>query len=382
VIKIIIPKIGVSRRVRAQRNEIKNNPTQGCSTLKETSLEQAISKLPGRLLAAGLFVLFANNSVAGPIKNAPRDDCNSLGDLSAPAMPSTPARLVIIIDDLGNSFKRGQAALSLPGKLNYAVMPFTPHGKKLASVAVNNGKEVMLHAPMSTQDQLPLGHGGLTPDLSREEFRTALNAALEQFPQIVGINNHMGSDLTQRRPQMAWVMQELRNRDLYFVDSRTSQRSVAARVAQEYSVPNLSRNVFLDNVRKREAVHRQFREAVTRAKSNGLAVAIGHPYQVTIDYLRDALPELEAQGIELALVSEALVPKAQTKSTIEFADIDEDELVVMQVASTLSDNSNRRSGASKTVSVALEESFVQNCLWEQKLAENEPTLSSLAYDGT
>jgi polysaccharide deacetylase 2 family uncharacterized protein YibQ len=379
VIKIITSKIEASRRAQAQRCFSKSGSEQNRTTLEDRSLGQAITQFSGRLVSACLLFLFANTSFAVPIDRAPADDCQSLGTLTAPA---TPARLVIIIDDMGNNFKRGKDALSLPGKLNYAVIPYTPHGKALAGAAVENGKEVMLHAPMSTQDRIPLGKGGLTPELSREEFRAQLNASLEEFPQIVGINNHMGSDLTQRRPQMAWVMQELRSRDLYFVDSRTSQRSVAAKVASEFNVPHLSRNVFLDNVRSREAIQGQFREVVARAQRHGLAVAIGHPYQVTIDYLREALPMLEAQGIELALVSEALLPKVQEVSKAEPKAKDEGELVVLQLASTLSDKTNKKSGASKTVSVALNESFVENCLWEQKLAENEIALDSQEYDGT
>lgn len=271
---------------------------------------------------------------------------------------------------MGNSLKRGQAALDLPGKLNYAFIPYTPHGKKLAHNAVAAGKEVMLHAPMSTQDHVPLGRGGLTPELSREEFRTELIASIKQFPQIVGINNHMGSDLTQRRPQMAWVMQELRLRDLYFVDSRTSQRSVAAKVASEFNVPHLSRHVFLDNERNTEAIDFRFQELVARAKKRGVAVAIGHPYQVTIDYLREALPKLEEQGIKLALVSEALIPKAV------------DEIMAPQATSTLRDETSDISTVSDTVAMSLEESVVQDCLAEQTLAENEATPGAGQFDGT
>ena len=61
---------------------------------------------------------------------------------------------------------------------------------------------------MSTIEQDPLGRGGLTPELDREDFRATLEGSLAQVPHVRGINNHMGSDLTQRRPQMAWLMQE------------------------------------------------------------------------------------------------------------------------------------------------------------------------------
>ncbi|GAB5452229.1 MAG: divergent polysaccharide deacetylase family protein [Halioglobus sp.] len=220
-------------------------------------------------------------------------------------------KLVIIIDDLGHNLHSGRKALALPGKITYAVIPFTPHGKKLARTAEAVGKEVMVHAPMATQDGAPLGVGGLTADLSREEFRTLLLAAIEEFPQARGINNHMGSDLTERRRQMAWTMQELRWRDLYFVDSRTSENTVAATVAKEFRVPNLSRQVFLDNNPNRADIEARFEELLTKVRERGIAVGIGHPYPETIDYLREALPQLEDQGIRLAFVSEAIDAKAQ-----------------------------------------------------------------------
>lgn len=221
------------------------------------------------------------------------------------ADPADP-RVVIIIDDMGHHLERGQAAVALPGKINFAVMPYTRFGTELANDAAENGKEVLLHAPMSTVEDTPLGRGGLIPDLDRESFRKRLEAALEQVPHIRGINNHMGSDLTQRRREMAWVMQELRWRDLYFVDSRTSDKTVAATVAAEFNVPHLSRNVFLDNERDAQAIDRKFEELVARAHRDGMAVAIGHPYPETIAYLEQAMLTVHDRGVRPVFISEVL----------------------------------------------------------------------------
>lgn len=212
--------------------------------------------------------------------------------------------LVIIIDDVGNNLSRGRAALRLPGKLTYAVIPFTPYAQQLAQAAADAGKEVMVHAPMSAVEDLPLGRGALTGELSRDAFLTALRDALASLPQARGLNNHMGSELTRQRPQMAWLMQELRARDLYFVDSRTSDETVAATVAAEFRVPHLSRQVFLDNERTLEAIDARFRDVLALLHETGFAVAIGHPYPETVEYLRAALPLLTQAGIELAFVSE------------------------------------------------------------------------------
>jgi polysaccharide deacetylase 2 family uncharacterized protein YibQ len=223
--------------------------------------------------------------------------------------------LVLIIDDIGHSLSRGRKALSLPGDITFAVIPFTPHGKRLAALAAESGKELMVHTPMSALGRDTFEQGGLTPQLSRTEFREYLAAALEELPRAQGINNHMGSELTQLREQMGWVMEELRGRNLYFVDSRTTGDSVAAAVAREFDVPTLSRQVFLDHVATEEAIDQQFQYLIHIAKTYGRAVAIGHPYPETIRYLEAALPHLGSLGIRLTTVSEALSSDAHEAAT-------------------------------------------------------------------
>lgn len=223
------------------------------------------------------------------------------------------SRMVIILDDLGHSLKRGQQALALYGNVTYAVIPHTPYGTQLAEEAHALGKEVMVHAPMSTVQGDALGEGGLTPALTRQEFHSNILDAIAQIPFARGINNHMGSDLTTRRTQMAWLMQELRWQDLYFVDSRTSENTVAAKVATEFNVPNLSRHIFLDNERTRDAIDKRFREAVTRAHRHGLTVVIGHPYPETLAYLKEVLPYLAEGGVDVVSASRAIALKYAEK---------------------------------------------------------------------
>ena len=231
--------------------------------------------------------------------------CHSFGAKAEAVLAAEhDKKLVIIIDDIGNHLSPGKAAVDLPWKLNIAILPHTPHGKALAERAHRSGKEVMLHAPMSTIGSIPLGPGGLTHELGEQEFRQTLAENLLQIPHVRGINNHMGSDLTQRRIQMGWVMDELQKRDLYFVDSRTSHESVAANTAKNYGVPNLSRQIFLDNERNPRAIKKKLAEVINLANSHGMAVAIGHPYPETISSLKAMLPQLEAMGIRLAYVSE------------------------------------------------------------------------------
>jgi uncharacterized protein len=227
--------------------------------------------------------------------------------LSADSAPT----LVIIIDDIGNNMASGMRAVELPGKLTLAILPHTPASTALAQMAATNGKEVMLHAPMSNLHHKALGPGALTDQMSESEIRQALIHNIESTPHIRGVSNHMGSQLTSMRAPMEWLMQELGSRQLYFVDSRTTVHTLAAAVAREQGVPHLSRQVFLDNKPSREAIHKQFTLLLKQADSQGLAVAIGHPYPETLDYLQEALPALAAGGYRLALISEVLSPEYQ-----------------------------------------------------------------------
>ncbi len=214
--------------------------------------------------------------------------------------------IVLIIDDLGNDRKRGRAVVNLPGRLTIAVLPFTPFGSSLAQAAQAVGKEVMLHAPMANLGGLPLGRGALTPDMTEAQFRKTLAAAISDIPFVQGVNNHMGSKLTTLDEQMHWVMSELKRLGLFFVDSRTNHLTVAAKTAAEMGVPHLSRHVFLDNERNAAAIDKAFNKLIKKAREEGLAVGIGHPYPETTSYLEKAIPKLERQGFVLLTVTEAL----------------------------------------------------------------------------
>jgi polysaccharide deacetylase 2 family uncharacterized protein YibQ len=216
--------------------------------------------------------------------------------------------LIIIIDDIGYRLNQGRAVVDLPAKLNIAVLPYTPHGRELAERAHQNGKEILLHAPMSNLGNKPMGEGALTPEQDEGDFKATLDDILQQVPHVRGINNHMGSDLTGRKQQMGWVMEELLARELYFVDSRTSNKTIAAATAGEYGVPHLSRHVFLDHEADTVSIDLRFKEALEIVRRYGKAVVIGHPHPETIAFLRNTLPQLEAMGIRLAHVSEMLPP--------------------------------------------------------------------------
>lgn len=222
------------------------------------------------------------------------------------AAQTLPPKVAIIIDDIGFQ-KADPLLIRLPYQLTFAVMPFTPQGKEMAQLAAAQQKEVMLHMPMEAvaQNHL-LGKGALRKTMAKIQVQQALQQALAEVPQAIGVNNHMGSLYTSLSAPMDWTMQVMAERQLYFIDSKTTNRSSVAAATKQHGVKSRSRDIFLDNDKSYQALDRQFTQLLKLAKQQGSAIAIGHPYPETYQYLRKNLARLKAEGIELVPVSQLL----------------------------------------------------------------------------
>lgn len=210
--------------------------------------------------------------------------------------------IAVIIDDMGNQREPGLQAINLPAPLTLAFLPGRRYTTEHALLAHQHGKEVMLHAPMENQRNLALGAMGLTRSMSAQALITTLRDAIRSIPYVSGVNNHMGSLLTEDRRSMQVLMAEIRQYPLYFVDSRTSARSVAYQEAKRQQIPSLARDVFLDHIISYRNIHTQFRRLIRIARQQGTAIAIGHPHKETLRYLERALPRLAEEGINVATV--------------------------------------------------------------------------------
>ena len=158
------------------------------------------------------------------------------------------ASIALIIDDLGNQHYQDTEAITLPGPVTFAFLPYAPFTRVLAEQAHAGRKEVMLHLPMQALNEEPREAGELTLDMTRLQFIQTLLADLAAVPHASGINNHKGSLLTRHPGHMAWLMQGMsRQGGLYFVDSRTTVATVARQLATEYRIPSIDRKVFLDD---------------------------------------------------------------------------------------------------------------------------------------
>jgi polysaccharide deacetylase 2 family uncharacterized protein YibQ len=220
----------------------------------------------------------------------------------------------IIIDDVGNNFEYGQDVVTLPAALTIAILPNTIYATELARLAAKNQKEVMLHLPMQSVEHHEHSPGTLDLHMTRAEFNKQLLLDLNAVPYIRGVNNHMGSLLTRHPGHMTWLMDELSRRgNLYFVDSKTTSKSIAEKIAIEHNIPNLSRDFFLDTDDNVASIGKQFARFIKKINRRGYALAIAHPYPKTIQFLHDHLHELAEQGINLIPVSHLIQNTNQIK---------------------------------------------------------------------
>ncbi|GAB6388670.1 divergent polysaccharide deacetylase family protein [Stutzerimonas marianensis] len=215
-------------------------------------------------------------------------------------------RLALVIDDLGQNPHRDQRVLQLPGPVALAILPDTPHATSLANKANSVGKTVMLHLPMAPAG----GPYAWRPGLADEELQRRLDEALQAVPHASGLNNHMGSEMTGRPSAMLALMSELQRRHLFFLDSRTNARTVAAASAQRVGLASLSRDIFLDDDPSPAAVALQFQRALALARQQGSVVIIGHPHPSTLALLERELPRLEAAGIDWVDIGQMIATRS------------------------------------------------------------------------
>lgn len=222
----------------------------------------------------------------------------------------------IIIDDMGDRLSLGRRAVNLHGVMTYAFLPHAPHSRSLAEQAHEQNKQVMLHQPMSAQSHRKLGRGGLEESITAEQLEKILADNLASIPHAAGINNHMGSLLTQHSDMMSIFMEAIARRgNLFFVDSRTTSASVALKQARENGIASTTRDVFLDNSKSVDTINAQVDALIARAKRKGYALAIGHPYRETLEVLEARLPLLQEQGIKMVNASDYINNKYQEKLT-------------------------------------------------------------------
>jgi len=212
--------------------------------------------------------------------------------LSLPPEPAPPTvaapRLVIIIDDLGESMTVAKRLAGLPFKVSFSVLPHNTKAREVAALARKENRELLLHLPCEP-DGYPKtansGPGTLRVNMSEAVLEQTLVDNLARLPEVDGVNNHMGSKLTRDRKAMKIVLAHLQGQGKFFLDSLTTSKSCVREVSAVLGMRYYRRHIFLDNTAKEHAILLQLNKAESLAKRTGVAVAIGHPYPATLSAL-------------------------------------------------------------------------------------------------
>ncbi|RLA98390.1 MAG: hypothetical protein DRG32_01490 [Deltaproteobacteria bacterium] len=216
-------------------------------------------------------------------------------------------RVAIVVDDLGGDWGVAREVMGISRSLTLAILPYERYSRKIAEEAHRRGFEILLHLPMEPKGY-PLkdpGKGALFVSMDEDELRRRIAEALEALPHIKGVNNHMGSRFMEHERKVFVVMDELRSRGLFFLDSLTTPKSRGYVVAKKMGLKAAQRDVFLDNLQSEEEFRKQWASFMRRVHRYGKAIAICHPYPSTLRGLKEAVQGMGGE-VEVVPLSKVL----------------------------------------------------------------------------
>ena len=216
--------------------------------------------------------------------------------------------IVLVIDDFGyRNDSVSDRFLNLPVPLTCAVLPGHSQSASIAKKAIKSGKEVIIHMPMESsvsmtgEDEFKLKVG-----MTSEEIEWRLNEALKEIPEAIGINNHQGSKATTNGKVMGVVASVLKNKNKFFLDSRTSSKTVGEKTMRSVGVLTARRHIFLDNDLNIDNISKQLDKLVALSQKKGMAIGIGHVKANTLKVLEREIPILLERGFEFKFVSQVV----------------------------------------------------------------------------
>ena len=216
-------------------------------------------------------------------------------------------RIAILIDDIGYDLSPLKELLKIDASLTFAILPYYAHSVDAANILHKAGREILLHLPMEPHtfpDENP-GMGAILLGMSDQQIKDEVNKDLDAIPHLSGVNNHMGSKFMEDETKVDIVFRQIKKRNLFFVDSRTTPLSRGPEIARKLGLRFIERKVFIDNEDDYTAIFRNLTKQIDNEfdpKSEAV-VMIGHPHMKTIRALKEAIPVLKDRGIDIVPVS-------------------------------------------------------------------------------
>jgi len=269
------------------------------------ALKERISRIPANIIEA------TGYPVSGRVRiNVGYKDSVYFSVLLIPLdkVKRNRGKIALIIDDFGDrwdSFTRSFADIGI--HLTVSVLP----GRKKSAVVAREmsklGCEVILHLPMEpVSKKFPRDEFTILNDMKRSDIIRIIQRSLDDVPYAKGVNNHMGSRVTQNKQVMETILKDLKQRGLYFVDSRTTAKTVAYQIAKMVNIRCTKRDVFIDTEKDEETIRQQLWSLARKAEKRGFAVGIGHSRSATLKVLKQEVEKIQAKGYQFVFVSDIL----------------------------------------------------------------------------
>ncbi|MGM0518616.1 MAG: divergent polysaccharide deacetylase family protein [Campylobacterota bacterium] len=198
---------------------------------------------------------------------------------------NTKPKIAIVIDDVSNRYQK-RDILDIGYKVNMSFLPPTNGHRNSANIAQDLPFH-MIHFPMQASSKFNRPEKDtLNITDSYEKIEKRVKQLRQWYPNAIYTNNHTGSVFTKDYDAMDKLFKALKKYNFIFVDSRTTSQSVAKKLAKKHDMPYIVRNTFIDNKKEFGYIQNQLKKAIYIAKKRGYAIAIGHPYSITIDVLK------------------------------------------------------------------------------------------------
>jgi uncharacterized protein len=221
--------------------------------------------------------------------------------------PRPEGVVAFVIDDWGYSLNNIELLFQIDRPVTLAVLPHLRYSEKISEKVREYGKgyDVILHLPLESKSGKASERDTIRRNMKKDKALSILKSDIDAVSGAIGVSNHQGSKATENKETMKIILDELKRRNLFFLDSRTTPVSVCSDIAAKIGLRYAERDVFLDLSQKKDEkqykayVRKQIRELINIAKTKGSAIAIGHDKKLTLEVIKESIPDIEKESIKI-----------------------------------------------------------------------------------
>jgi polysaccharide deacetylase 2 family uncharacterized protein YibQ len=229
----------------------------------------------------------------------------------AAAVPEGVPRVVIVVGGMGLSQTGTQRAIeALPEDVTLAFAPYGSSLQRWVDKARAEGHEALLQVPLEPEgypEENP-GEHTLTTGGAGSAAQDDLAWVLGRMTSYAGVMNYMGGRFLSDEDALVPFLGEIGARGLFYLDDGSSPESLSDLVGTALSVPVVTADLILDQVRSPEAIERELMalEAIARAK--GLAVGVASAFPNSVEQIARWAQQAGRRGVVIVPASAALTP--------------------------------------------------------------------------